>query len=104
MNKRKVYLIAVLDADEYDANLTFDDVTYGDYIVHAIYDYESDKFVFCDDNIHHDPYGFLEGFKAGVCVMGSEVEIEELLLYTEGSPYNVTVVRKALMKYFEEEK
>lgn len=104
MNKRIVYLIVVLEADEYDESLTFDDATCGDYIVHAIFDYESDKFVFCDDNTHNDPYKLLNGFVSGVRVMGEEVEIEKLLLYTEGSPYNVSDVRKALMKYFEEEK
>ena len=103
MNKRKVYLIAVLEADEYDASLTFDDVTDFDYANHAIFDYESDRFVFCDDNIHNDPYKFLDGFISGVSVMGEEVKVEKLLLYTEGSPYNVSDVREALMKYFMEE-
>ena len=103
MNKRTVYLIAVLEADEYDESLTFDEITYGDYVVHAIFDYESDKFVFCDDNTHNDPYKFLDGFASGVSVMGEEVKIEKLLLYTEGSPYNVSDVREALMKYFMEE-
>ena len=103
MNKRTVYLIVALEADEYDASLTFDDAACGDYIIHAIFDYESDRFVFYNDNIHDDPYTFLEGFKAGVSVMGEEVKVEKLLLYTEGSPYNVSDVREALMKYFMEE-
>lgn len=103
MKNRKVYLIAILEADRCGASLTFEDATYGDYVVHAIFDYESDKFVFCDDNTHNDPYKFLDGFVSGVSVMGEEVKIEKLLLYTEGSPYNVSDVREALIKYFEEE-
>ena len=103
MNKRRVYLIAVLEADEYDASLTFDDATCGDYIVHAIFDYESDKFVFLDDNIHNDPYTFLDGFIAGITVMGEDVDIREVIVYVEGSTYNTHSVRCALEKYIEEE-
>ena len=103
MNKRRVYLIAVLEADEYDASLTFDDATCGDYIVHAIFDYESDKFVFLDDNMHNDPYTFLDGFIAGITVVGEDVKVKEIVLYVEGSTYNTHSVRCALEKYIEEE-
>lgn len=103
MNKRRVYLIAVLEADEYDASLTFDDATCGDYVVHAIFDYESDKFVFLDDNMHNDPYTFLDGFIAGITVVGEDVGVKEIVLYVEGSTYNTHSVRCALEKYIEEE-
>lgn len=103
MNKRRVYLMVVLEADEYDASLTFDDAACGDYIVHAIFDYESDKFVFCDDNMHNDPSTFLDGFIAGITVMGEEVDLREVLVYVEGSTYNTHSVRCALEKYLEEE-
>ena len=103
MNKRRVYLIAVLEADEYDESLTFGIATSGDYVVHAIFGYESDTFVFLNDNTHDDPYKFLDGFIAGINVRGEEVDTKEVLLYVEGSAYNTYSIRGALEKYIEEE-
>lgn len=103
--KRKLFHIVALEADEYDADISFDEVEGDDYMEHAIFDEESDRFVFHNDNIHDDPYKFLEGFIAGVDVMGGTVEVEEVVLFMneDESPQNTSDIRCALIRHIMKE-
>lgn len=96
----KVYYIIALEADEFDADLTFDEVD-GDYIVYCIYDTESDVIVFLNDNTHDDPQRFFDGFKAGVKMCGQDIKVENILLFMkeDESAYNSGDVRAALARY-----
>lgn len=69
----------ILNADEYDEGLTFDTVD-GDYITHALFDYESDRCVYHDDNTHGNPEEFLDGLIVGVELAGDDLEIVEALV------------------------
>lgn len=99
---RKIYHIIALEADEFDADLTFDEVD-GDYIVHCIYDLENDIIVFLNDNTHDDPQRFFDGFKAGIKICEQEIIVENILLFMndDESPYYSAHIRAALDRYLE---
>jgi hypothetical protein len=71
----------VLNADEYDEGLTFDDAGCGDYVYHALFDLEGDRCIYHEDNIHGNPEGFLEGLIAGVELAGDDLKIVEALIF-----------------------
>lgn len=94
----------ILPADEYDADLSFEDAAFGDYIVHAIYDYEGEACIFHNDNIHDEPYKFLEGVKVGIELTGATVEVDEAVIFVEEgeSPYNYIDACRAIRRWIEE--
>lgn len=100
---KTIYVFAVLEADEFDADITFDEVD-GDYIVYCIFDYEADKIVYLEDNTHGHPCDFLYGFLHGIKSCEFEVETHEVVLFlNEGEcPYKTEDVRAAINRYFEE--
>ena len=100
---REVYFIIALDCDEFEEDLQFDDID-GDYIVHMLFDVESDRIIFHNDNTHDDPYRFLDGFKAGIKVMGDEVCLTKIVLgmNENESAYCASDVRRALERYIQQ--
>lgn len=102
----KVNLIhaIILEPEYFDEGMDFDEAECGDYIVHAIYDLESENCIFHDDNIHNDPSKFLEGVEAGVDLLGASLDIEEVVLFVkEGeSPYNYIDVCHAIRRWIAE--
>lgn len=105
MKERTVYYIVALEwqcREDYGYNMQFEDID-GDYIVYAIYDLESDRFLYHDDNTH-SPYAYeiLQGFKEGVRVMGGRVEVENVVVYMaeNENAYNSSDIRLALDRYF----
>lgn len=100
---REIYLFAVIDPDIYMPNLTFDDVDGDDYLVYCIYDRESNKIIFLNDNMHSNPNEFFQGFLKGLLVAGQTYEIVEKALYINSNerPYDWDCVRAAINRYFE---
>lgn len=100
--KKSIYVFAVLEADEFDADITFDEVD-GDYIVYCIFDYEADKIIYLEDNTHGHPCDFLYGFLHGIKACGFEVEThEDVLFLNEGEcPYKTEHTRAGINRYFE---
>lgn len=94
----------ILPADEYDADVSFEDAKFGDYIVHAIYDYEGEACIFHNDNIHDDPSKFLEGVKAGIELTGAYVDVDEAVIFVEEneSPYIYIDACRAIRRWIEE--
>lgn len=80
MTRTLIYAI-ILNADEYDEGLTFYDADCGDYIYHALFDLEGDRCIYHEDNMHGDPYEFLNGLIAGVKLAGDDLNIVEALIF-----------------------
>ena len=106
MKERTVYYIVALEwgcREDYGYDMRFDDID-GDYIVYAIYDLETDRFLYHDDNTH-SPYGYeiLQGFAQGVEVMGGKVKVENAVLYMaeNESAYNSSDIRLAIDRYLK---
>ena len=93
----------ILNADEYDEDITFEDAAFGDYIVHAIYDYEGEACIFHNDNIHDEPNKFLEGVKAGVELTGATVDVDEAVIFLEEgeSAYNYIDTCHGIRRWIE---
>lgn len=94
----------ILNADEYDEGLTFDTVD-GDYITHALFDYESDRCVYYQDNTHGYPEEFLDGLIAGVELTGNDLDIVEALIVLNDDELdsNYADVCAAMKRWIEEE-
>lgn len=94
----------ILGADLYDEGMTFDEAAEGDYIYHAIYDYESDRVIFHDDNIHNDPSKLLEGIEIGVKLTGARINIDEAVVFLNGEEdeNNFIDVCCAIRRWIEE--
>lgn len=94
----------ILNADEYDEGLTFDTVD-GDYITHALFDYESDRCIYHEDNIHGNPEVFLDGLIVGVEITGDDLEIVEALIFLNDGEHdsNYIDVCTAIRRWIEEE-
>lgn len=101
---RKLYVIAALEADEYDADLTFDEVADWDYTEICIIDAESNKVLYHDDTVHGNPGIILDGIMTGITICGQEAVLEHIVLFVaEGAhPSNSEHVREALTKYIAE--
>lgn len=100
---RKVYVFAILDPYEYEPESTFHEVDGDDYLVYAIFDYESDKIVFLNDNMHDRPGDFQRGFLRGLLCCGYDYEIIEDVLWimNRDNHYHYNAVKEAIKKYFE---
>ena len=100
---RKIYLFAILDPNEYEPESTFNEVDGDDYLVYAIFDFESDKIVFLNDNMHDRPGDFMRGFLRGVLCCGQDYEIVEDVLWmvNRNNHYHCDTVKQAIHKYFE---
>jgi hypothetical protein len=94
----------ILNADLYDEGMTFDEASDGDYVVHAIYDLEGEGCIFHDDNIHNDPYKFLEGVEEGVKLTGANLDIDEVVVFLneDENEYNFIDVCHAIRRWIEE--
>lgn len=94
----------ILNADEYDEGLTFDDAGCGDYIYHALFDYESDRCIYHQDNIHGDPETFLDGLIVGVEITGDDIEMVEALIFLNDDELdsNYLDVCAALRRWIDE--
>lgn len=103
---RKVYLFAILDPNEYEPESTFDEVDGDDYLVYAIFDLESDKIVFLNDNMHDRPGDFMRGFLRGILCCEQDYEIVEDVLWitNRNNHYRYDAVDNAIKEYFEEAK
>ena len=101
---RKLYIIAVLEADEYDADLTFDEVADWDYTEICIIDAESDKVLYHDDTVHGNPGIILDGIMTGITTCGQEVALKPIVVFVaEGArPSDTEAVREALTKHIAE--
>ena len=101
---RKLYVIAALEADEYDADLTYAEVVDWDYTEICIIDVESNKVLYHDDTVHGTPGIMLDGIIRGINLCGQEVVLEPIVLFVaEGAhPSNTEHVREALAKYIAE--
>ena len=76
----------------------FDDVSFGDYIVHAFYDEYHDEIIYLEDNIHGNPKDALEGIELGIRAGCGLLEItEKVIILPEGAdPYKTSHVLKAI--------
>lgn len=91
----------ILEADLYDEGMDFNDAAFGDYIVHAIYDCDTETCIFHNDNIHDNPDDFLEGVCEGVRLAAADVVIEQAVIFLEEDedPYNFIDVCRAIRRY-----
>ena len=98
---RKLYVIAALEADEYDADLTFDEVADWDYTEICIIDAESNKALYHNDTVHGNPGAILDGIMVGIKTCGQEVALVPIVVFVaEGAhPSDTEAVREALAKY-----
>lgn len=78
---RTIIHAIVLNADEYDEGLTFDDAGCGDYIYHALFDLEGDHCIYHEDNMHGNPENFLDGLVHGIALCGDYPNIVEALVF-----------------------
>lgn len=101
---RTLYVIAALEADEYDADLTFDEVADWDYTEICIIDADSDKVLYHDDTVHGNPGAMLDGIVRGIKTCGQEVALKPIVVFVaEGArPSDTEAVREALAKYITE--
>ena len=101
---RKIYVIIALEAEYYDADLTFDEAASGDYVDFCIIDCESDEVVFHNDNTHDNPDCFLDGFISGIHTCGQEVVVENILLFLNENESTITTrdVHEAFKRYMME--
>lgn len=101
---RKLYVIAALEADEYDADLTFDEVANWDYTDICIIDAESNRVLYHNDTTHGDPDTMLDGIITGIFACGQDVALAHILVFVaEGAcPSDTEAVREALAKYIAE--
>ena len=100
---RKIYLFAIIDPNEYEPESTFDEVDGDDYLVYAIFDLESDKIVFLNDNMRDRPSDFMRGFLRGIRCCEQEYEVIEDVLWimNRDNQYHYNAVHSAIKKYFE---
>ena len=101
---RTIIHAIILNADEYDEGLTFDEVSCDD-VTHAFFDYETDKCIYADDPYHGNPYEFFEGVCAGVSLVGDEVEtVEALVVLNEGEDVsNFVDICSGIKRWIKEE-
>lgn len=101
---RVIIYAKILNADEvYEEGLTFYTVD-GDYITHAIFDVDTDKCIYCDDNTHDNPDRFFDGLCAGIELAGDSALIHEaLIILNEGElDSNFIDVCAAIRRYIKE--
>lgn len=83
--------------DEHHSQIDTYDYWYdGDYVVHAFYIIETEKFVYLEDNTHGNPSDFLDGLKIAFISEGYEVEVVERLLVVDGWEYDRGLVGELL--------
>ena len=101
---RTIIHAKILNADEYDEGLTFDEVG-GDDVTHAFFDYETDKCVYADDTYHGKPYEFFEGLCAGLSLVGDVVyKVEALVILNDGEDdSNFVDICSGIRRWIEEE-
>lgn len=102
---RTIIHAIILNADEYDESLTFDDARYDDYVTNAFFDVDGDACLFHNDNVHGNPDAFLAGLEAGIEVAGDVPDIVELLLFLNDDEQdtNYIDVCTAIRRWIEEE-
>ena len=83
--------------DEHHSQIDTYDYWYdGDYVVHAFYIIETEKFVYLEDNTHGNPSDFLDGLKIALVSEGHEVKVVERLLVVDGWEYDRGLVGELL--------
>jgi hypothetical protein len=101
---RKIIHAIVLNADEYDEGLTFNEVSCDD-VTHAFFDCKTDKCVYADDTYHSSPYEFFEGLCAGLSLVGEEVEeVEALIVLNDNEDvYSFIDICSGIRRWMKEE-
>lgn len=101
---RKLYVIAALEADQYDADLTYAEVADWDYTDICIVDAESNRVLYHNDTTHGDPDTMLDGIITGIFTCGQDVALAHILVFVaeNKSPADTEAVLEALNKYIAE--
>ena len=101
---RTIIHAIILNADEYDEGLTFDTVD-GDYITHALFDYESDRCIYHQDNTHGNPEEFLDGLVHGIALCEDYPNIVQALVFLNDDErdYCLIDVCSGIRRWIEEE-
>lgn len=68
------------DMRKRNESFDFDDVSFGDYIVHAFYCENTEELIYLEDNIPERPGETLEGFEIGITAAGGVMEVNEIVL------------------------
>ena len=100
----------VLSHDEFEnykeigVDFTFNSLSSGDYIVHALYDIEQESVVCLDDNTHTCIKDQINAFLDGLEYAGADVTVDVCYVVVEAA-YSYEEVREAMVahKYVEVE-
>ena len=88
----KLIHAVVVETNHYREGMTFNEAAEGDYIWHAIFDADTDRCIFHDDNIHADPTKKLQGIILGAYLTDTLIDITEIVLpLQEGEAENKVI-------------